>query len=98
MQTKSRRLLGSNLLREKQENVWHVGININKSKRAQVDWYERRKNRRARRANLIPTGRNQRGLAALFSACLKKHTLSFRLGPRLFRCQHRPNEQQYLNI
>jgi len=25
------------------ENVWHVGININKSKRAQVDWYKKEK-------------------------------------------------------
>lgn len=48
------------------ENLWHVGININKSRRAQSDWYKKRKNKRARRANQIPTGRSQRGLAALY--------------------------------
>lgn len=51
---------------EIKNNIWHVGINICKSKRAQADWYKKRKNKRAHRANLIPTGRGQRGLAALY--------------------------------
>ena len=29
---------------------WNLGLNIYKSKRAQNDWYQRRKNRRAQRA------------------------------------------------
>jgi hypothetical protein len=30
--------------------VWNVGLIVNKSKRASDDWYERRKNKRTRRA------------------------------------------------
>ena len=31
-------------------DVWNIGLIINKSKRASNDWFERRKNRRCRRA------------------------------------------------
>jgi hypothetical protein len=58
---------------ELQKGMWHVGINICKSKRAQADWYKKRKNRRARRASSVPTGRNQRGLAALYRMFRASH-------------------------
>jgi len=56
------------------EDLWNVGININKSRRAQSDWYRKRKNRRAKRANRIPTGRDQRCLAVLYRMFKVTHT------------------------
>lgn len=65
-------------VRTKRENLWitlylekispdvfHLGANINKSKRAQNDWYRVRKNKRARRAARTSNIRHHKYLITL---------------------------------
>lgn len=49
-----------------ESDVWNIGLIVNKSKRASNDWFERRKNKRCRRA---ATERKRKSLKQ-FKACV----------------------------